>query len=148
MRRPDGSTLFVRWFWLVYLPLGLLAAGVLLVVFKVLPSDMKWPLLILGAYGLVAGRLLLERKRKGLSVPPPRSIVIGILSVTGLLVLGAILFALGMGRLTTTEGLVMAAIGGFLMIFSVTVPTFKMVDAALKWSGKLISKRRPAARNG
>lgn len=142
MKRPSqSSALFVRWFWLVYLPLGLLAAGMLLVLFQVLPSRMKWPLLVLGAYGLLAVRLLIERKRKGLSVPPPRNILIGILSVTGLLVLGAILFVLGMGRLTTTEGLVMAGMGGFLMILSVTVPTFRMVDAALRWSGRLISRR-------
>ncbi|HVF12823.1 MAG TPA: hypothetical protein VNA87_07035 [Actinomycetota bacterium] len=140
-RTKHPSALFIRWFWLVYLPLGLLSAGVLLMIFRVLPASMKWPLLLLGGYGLLAVRLLIERKRKGLSVPPPRNIVIGILSVAGLLVLGAILFVLGMGRLTTTEGLVLAGVGGFLMILSVTVPTFRLVDAALRFGSKKISRK-------
>lgn len=136
-----AARLFARWFWLVYLPLGLLLASLLLLASGVFPKG-AWPaLVLLAGYGVLATRLLLERRKRGLGVPAPRSIIIGIGSVAIVLLFGSMLFAVGMDRLSTDQGLVLAAAGGFLMILSVTVPAFRIVDVFARWLGKLFTKR-------
>ena len=134
----NRSSLFVRWFWLVYLPLGLFASAVILRLFGVLPGGTTWILVVLGVWGLLAIRLLIERRRAGLGVPPPKSMVIGIGSIAAMTGIGALLLILGMGRLTTGQGLAMTAIGGFLMLMSVTLPTFRLVDSMIRGTSRLL----------
>ena len=145
--RSEHSSLFARWFWLVYLPLGLLIAFAILMITGVIPKGWFLGFALLGAYGAVATRLLLERRKKGLAVPPPRSIIIGIGSVVGILLIGSISFVVGMDRLSTNSGLFLAAFGGFLMLLSVTVPTFKIVDSLARRFGRKL-RPRPKAQTG
>lgn len=139
-RRTQTRGLFARWFWVVYLPLGLLVASILLMIFGVFPKRGIPGLVLLAAYGALATRLLMERRRKGLAVPPPRSIIIGIGSVTAILLIGSTLFVVGMNRLSEDQGLVMALAGGFLMIASVTIPAFKAVDSIARRIGRIFKK--------
>lgn len=59
------------------------------------------------------------------------------------MLVGGILVIVGIGRVTSSFGLIMVGVGGFLMILSVTLPTFRLVDALLRGIGRLLS-RRPA----
>jgi len=141
-KRRVSSSLFVRWFWLVYLPLGLLPSAIILRLFGVLPNGTTWIIIILGIWGLLAVRLLMERRRAGLGVPPPKSTVIGIGSIAAMTGVGALLLILGMGRLTTGQGLAMTAIGGFLMLVSVTVPTFRLMDSIIRGATRLLGRSK------
>jgi hypothetical protein len=164
-------TLFGRWVLLVYVPLGLLTLGLLLLVLGVLSGAAVWLLLLLGVYCVVPVLLLLEWRRRGLPLPTPRGVVtprpsrpaapvppapppgpvsrlsgsqramVGIAAIAALLLFGVILLVFGMGRLDSSLGLLLAAIGGFLMILSVTVPTFRLFDIVLRAVGRLIGRK-------
>lgn len=139
-QRSHPPELFARWLWLVYLPLLLLAILIALKVFRVLPGWGTAPLVLLGLYSLIALRLLIERKKSGLGVPLPRRLMTGLAAISGILVLGVILFILGVERLSSSAGLAMALMGGFLMILSVTVPTFRFVDKILRFGGRVVGR--------
>jgi hypothetical protein len=218
--RENKAGLFVRWLWLVYLPLGVLALAILLIVAKILSGGVIWPVGLLAIYCIVPARLLIETKRKGLQLPKPpgakprgtsdagpsdasrtaarrmrRPASRGGQSFRGLegdpspggegtesgssaakrpqtrpipaaarprtearratarvapktspkiMRRRALAGVIGIGRVTSSFGLVMVGVGGFLMILSVTLPTFRLVDAALRGVGRLITRRRPA----
>lgn len=149
MRRgPAPEALFVRWLWLVFVPLGLLAALLLLLPTGLLPNWATLPILILSAYSLLAVRLILERKKKGLSTPAPRWLLLGIGSIAGAALLGLALFILGWSRLSSSgQGQALLAVGVFLMILSITAPLFKVVDIGLRTTGKIVRKRRTRSTN-
>lgn len=73
-----------------------------------------------------------------------RRALAGIVGIGALLLIGGILVIIGIGRVTSSLGLVMVGVGGFLMILSVTLPTFRLVDAVLRGIGRLLSRRKPA----
>lgn len=172
-------TLFGRWVLLVYIPLGLLAVGCLLLILGTVSGKGIWLLLLLAAYCVLPVRLLVERRRRELSFPTPRDAggsrpfrpvaaapqpppetnvgrltvsqraMAGIVAIAALLLLGGILLVFGMGRLDSSLGLLLAAIGGFLMILSVTVPTFRLFDLLLRAAARLIGRRtRVSGRTG
>jgi hypothetical protein len=156
---------------IVYIPLGLLAMGFLLLIVGTLSGPAVWLLVILGVYCVVPVRLLLEWRRRGLPLPTPRGTpaprpsrpvapprtapppprasrltasqraMAGLAAIAALLLVGGILLVFGMGRLDSSLGLLLAAIGGFLMILSVTVPTFRLFDIVLRAVGRLIGRR-------
>lgn len=163
---------------LVYIPLGFLTLGFVLLVAGALSGPGIWLLLLLGAYCVLPVRLLLERRRRGLPLPSPRPAeepfarpaeeprlyrpapsaplprppaninrltasqraMAGIVAIAVLLLVGGILLVFGMGRLDSSLGLLLAAIGGFLMILSVTVPTFRLFDLLLRAVARLIGR--------
>ena len=185
--RQNKQALFIRWLWLVYLPLGLLALGLPLVFFQVLTGASVWVIGILSVYCVVPMRLLLETRRKGLELPKPpgakartrpparetpavaaadapaepvstarvvrppvpakikrRRAVAGVLGIGVLLAIGGLLFILGMGKASSGQlGLLLIGLGGFLMLLSVTLPTFKIVDIMVRAIGRLVSKKGP-----
>ncbi|HEX2148831.1 MAG TPA: hypothetical protein VHI31_01460 [Actinomycetota bacterium] len=185
--RQNKQALFLRWLWLVYLPLGLLALGLPLVFFQVLTGAGVWVVGILSVYCVVPMRLLLETRRKGLELPKPpgakarsrppapehpavaaaeapaetvstarvarppvsakikrRRAVAGVLGIGVLLAIGGLLFILGMGKASSGQlGLLLIGLGGFLMLLSVTLPTFKIVDIMVRAIGRLVSKKGP-----
>lgn len=138
--RADTRTLFVRWLWLIYAPLGLLAVLLVLLVTGFLPRRGLPLLLVLAAWGALSVRLLLERRRRGLRLPAPRSVRAWASSLLGAVLAGAILFWLGAERLSTNAGVAMFSVGGFLMLLAVAAPGFKLVDAAARRAGRLIRR--------
>lgn len=189
--RKTKQALFIRWLWLVYLPLGLLIAGLPLVALKVITGAPVWMVGLLSVYCVVPVRLLLETKRKGLELPKPpgatfqrgrrpgprsspkqvpstanpdpesvaharvnvppvsgrikrRRAVAGVLGTGVLLGIGGLLFILGMGKASSGQlGLLLIGLGGFLMLLSVTLPTFKIVDLTVRAIGRLVTKKGP-----
>ncbi|MEO7803039.1 MAG: hypothetical protein ABIS18_00900 [Actinomycetota bacterium] len=139
-RQP--SALFARWFWLIYLPLGLFAALVGIKAIGLIGGWGNLVLVIFGAYALLAARLLMERKRLGVEVPPPAKIVAGVVVVAAVVLTGGVMFLVGWRRLGDGQGLMLLAVGGFLMITSATVSMFKLVDMAIRLLGKVGSSRR------
>lgn len=69
------DTLFIRWLWLVYVPLGLFMLGLPLVLLGMVSGMAAWPVALLAVYCAVPARLVLETRRKGLELPRPRGAV-------------------------------------------------------------------------
>ncbi|MGH2812397.1 MAG: hypothetical protein ACRDI1_06760 [Actinomycetota bacterium] len=142
MQRLNSKALFARWFWVVYVPLGLLAGLLVLLAAGFLPSWGVWILAAFGAWSLLAVVLLFERRRRGLSVPPPKSIVKGTAWVAALAAAGSLFGWLGTGRLTSDTGVVMALVGAFLVTFAVLAPALKIVDLLLRRLGRMLLRGR------
>lgn len=66
-----SSGLFLRWLWLVYLPLGALGLLIILLAFGELSGRWLWLVAVLAVYCVIPARLLVETKRKGLEFPKP-----------------------------------------------------------------------------
>lgn len=185
--RQNAKALFIRWLWLVYLPLGLLVLGLPLVAFQVLTGAGVWVVGLLSVYCVIPMRLLLETRRKGLELPKPpgaktrtrpsspardkpsaaaapaepvttarisrppvsskikrRRAVAGVLGIGVLLGIGGLLFILGMGKASSGQlGLLLIGFGGFLMLLSVTLPTFKIVDIMVRAIGRMVARKGP-----
>lgn len=73
-----------------------------------------------------------------------RRAFLAILGLGVLVAVGAIMAIFGLGRAASSGGIILVGIGGFLMLLSVTLPAFKLVDLVLRAIGRLMS--RPAAR--
>lgn len=140
--RPTPATLFMRWVWLVYLPLGLAGVLLLLLASGLLPSSVLPVLLALLAWAGIAGRLLYERRRRGVRVKPPKAVVVWTAGIAGLLIAGALLLWMGTERLSTDIGLAIFATGAFLMVLAVTMPAFKIVDSVLRRAARIFSRAR------
>ncbi|MEX2587571.1 MAG: hypothetical protein WD602_06200 [Actinomycetota bacterium] len=69
-----------------------------------------------------------------------RRAFVTILGLGVLVGVGGILAIIGIGRATSSSGIILVGLGSFLMILSVTLPAFKIVDAALKAVGRMMKK--------
>ena len=146
-QREARKRFFARWFWLVYLPIGLSIALLLIWLLGLMPGQLAIPLFLLIAYDAIAVRLLLERKKLGVSVPAPRQLIFGLASVAALVVVGALSFLLGWKRLATNgQGLRLMGVGAFLLAFSITLPLFKAIDSSVRAFSRLLSRRRSGRR--
>lgn len=178
----NKQALFIRWLWLVYLPLALFGLGMVLMFFNLIGGGLIWAVGLLAIYCVIPVRLLLETRRKGLELPRPpskrkpsaaarkaapaaasapeaptararvtppvspqirrRRAVAGVVGIGVVALIGGILFILGMGRASSgSMGLLLIGVGGFLMLLSVTLPTFKLVDITLRAVGRLMSRK-------
>lgn len=136
----SGSTeaLFARWFLLVYLPLGLLVVGFIFFILQLLPGWAVPVLVALAVWGIFAVRLILERRKRGLEIPPPRSLILGVLTIAGLALAGAFLVLVGLARVSSAVGITLLLLGGFLMLLAVFAPAFKLVDVLMRSLGRVI----------
>ncbi|MDQ4149764.1 MAG: hypothetical protein M3164_07250 [Actinomycetota bacterium] len=159
---------------MVYLPLGLLAVGIVLLILGALSGPAVWLTILLAIYGVIPVRIILEGRRRGMPVPTPRGGIVlpappeeppgaapprsaragqpanvlsgrqralfGLTAIGILLLVGGILLVFGMARLTSSLGLALVGIGGFLMILSVTVPAFRLFDLLLRAVGRLLGR--------
>lgn len=76
-----------------------------------------------------------------------RRAVAGVLGIGVLLGIGGLLFILGMGKASSGQlGLLLIGFGGFLMLLSVTLPTFKIVDIMVRAIGRMVVKKGPPNR--
>ncbi|MGH2704617.1 MAG: hypothetical protein ACRDJ4_05810 [Actinomycetota bacterium] len=135
----DGEAgIFLRWVMLVYLPLALLAAGIVLLVGQVLPG---WglPILIgIAAWSALAVRLLVERRRRGVEVRVPRNLLVGVAALGIVAAAGFGLAWAGIGRLDTGSGPFLVLIGGFLLLVALIAPMLKLIEVAFRRGAGLI----------
>jgi uncharacterized protein YndB with AHSA1/START domain len=142
----EASALFARWFWLVYLPLALLAAAILLVVAGLMPAALRTPLLVLtGAWSALALVMLVERRRRHVAVRPPRRILIGIGAVVLMGAAGALLTWIGIGKVSSSAGLATLLVGCFFILLAVFAPMFKLVDSTFRLLVRLVTRRSRSA---
>lgn len=144
LRSVRTEDLFARWFLLVYLPLGLLVVGFIFFILQLLPGWAIPALIALAIWGIFAVRLILERRKRGLEIPPPRSLVLGALTIAGLALGGVLLVLVGLARVSSAVGITLLLLGGFLMLLAVFAPAFKLVDIVLRAIRRLfrIGRRR------
>lgn len=124
--------LFLRWFVVVYLPLGLLGALMLLAALGLLPRLLRPAVLLLAAWNVLGLRLLYERRKKGLKVKTPRDLVLWASLVAVIGGVGLTLFWVGAENLSSNIGFLLFLMGGFLMALAITLPLFKLFDAAIR----------------
>jgi hypothetical protein len=140
-----SATLFARWFWFVYVPLGLFVPLLLLTFAGLLPRLAVAGLMVLSVWSAAAVRLLFERSRRGLAVPVPKNLVGGLSWVTGLAATGAVLGWMGLARLSSDLGLLLGFSGVFLMVLALIAPAFKLIDVIIRSGAKTVISRWLAA---
>ena len=140
MSQVSADRLFARWFWVVYLPLGLLGALVVVVVSGVVRRPPLLLTLVAAAYGAIAIRLLYERRRRRLVVRAPSALVGGLAWISGVGLTGAVLLWTGLERLHATAGAVLSLSGGFLILVAVLAPLLRGIDVAVRKLGGLIAR--------
>lgn len=136
--------IFYRWLWLVYVPIALVPFILLVAMTGLLPHQAHFPLALLLLWDAGGIALILERRRRKITVPVPRALLAGLacLTVTGLS--GSILSWMGIDRLASRGGPALLEAGGFLLLLTVFIPAFKLVDVTARSARRLI--RTPRAR--
>jgi hypothetical protein len=142
----SSAVLFARWFWVVYVPLGLFVTLLLVAFAGLLPKLAIPVLLIVSVWSAVAVRLLFERSRRGLEVPVPKNLVGGLSWVAGLASTGAVLGWMGLARLSSDLGLLLGFTGVFLMVLALIAPVFKLVDVIIRTGARTVLSRMLRAR--
>jgi hypothetical protein len=139
---------FYRWLWLVYAPLGLGLLAVMVFLSGVMPGFLALPFVALLAWDAVNVRLLIERHRRkiALQVPPTLLIGVGATVVAGLA--GALLAWMGIDRLSARTGPPLLVTGGFLMLAAAFAPAFKLLDMALRLTGRTLLRLNGLKRPG
>jgi hypothetical protein len=149
VRRPriEPGALFARWFWLVYVPLVLFAGLLGLAFGSLLPRWGMAALLVTSLWAAAAVRLLAERLRLGVEVPLPKNLVGGITWIVGLGTTGGVFIWIGLSKLTSEAGMILALAGIFFIAFAVMLPLMKAVDAIFRMAGRRVARAfapRPA----
>lgn len=130
--RRRNEVLFARWLFVVYVPLVLLVAGIILWMLGIFPRRAGLLMTALSVWALLAMRLLWERRKKGIKVPAPRSLIVGTILIAAAALSGAILTWMGLDRLSSTSGTVMLYTGGVLILTALLAPAFKALDLAIR----------------
>jgi hypothetical protein len=142
LRKPniEPGALFARWFWLVYVPL-VSFAGLLGFAFGgLLPRWGFAALVVTALWAAAAMRLLAERIRLGVEVPLPKNLVGGITWIVGLGTTGAVFVWIGLSKLTSESGMILALAGLFFIAFATLLPLMKVVDTIGRKSARLIAR--------
>jgi hypothetical protein len=133
-----GTRLFLRWAWVAYLPLLLLAVVAGLRFAGILGRNLAAALvLVLVLWTGVALRLILERRRLGVKVGIPRGFVVWLTVPLGIGTVGLLLFFVGAEGLSTDWGFGMFAAGVFLITLAVALPLFRLIDALIRGLGRV-----------
>lgn len=142
VRRPrvEPGALFARWFWLVYVPLVLFAGLLGLVFGGLLPRWGMAALLVTSLWAAAAVRLLAERLRLGVEVPIPKNLVGGITWIVGLGTTGGVFIWIGLSKLTSEAGMILALAGIFFIAFAVMLPLMKAFDAIFRMAGRRVAR--------
>ena len=110
-----------------------------------LPRQAHLPLALLLVWDAGGIALILERRRRKITIPVPRTLLLGLalLMVTGLS--GSILSWMGIDRLASRGGPGLLEIGGFLLLLTAFIPALKLVDLTARSAGRVLRRaaRRP-----
>jgi hypothetical protein len=141
-RARREKQLFYRWLWFVYVPLGLAPVGIVLGAAHLLPGATVPLLFVLLAYDAVCVRLVVERRRRGVAVPVPRTLIAGIGALLALVLSGVVLMWMGVDRLGGNGGPPLLVTGAFLLLLALFAPAFKVVDLALRTVARSVLRQR------
>ena len=143
-RARHQKQVFYRWLWFVYVPLGLGPVGIVLRAVHLLPGGSVL-LFALLAYDALCVRLVVERRRRGVTLPVPRTLLTGIGALAALALAGAVLTWMGVDRLSGQGGPPLLVTGAFLLLLALFAPAFRLVDVTLRVAARTILRQR--ARN-
>ncbi|MCA1839275.1 MAG: hypothetical protein ABR507_03550 [Actinomycetota bacterium] len=142
-KRRGGKDLFKRWLWFVYAPICLTIVLLLIWAFGLMPSSGVPVVLFFFLYSALSVRLIVERRKRGVSIPVPRQIVLAIAVTTALAVFGMVSFAIGWKRLSSSgQGLRFITFGGFSILLALMLPFFKVLDSTLKGATRVFKRLR------
>src|SRR5207247_6794771 len=112
-----------------------------LTVAGLIPAGLKVPLLfVAGAWSGIALGLIVERRRRRVAVPATRRLLLGIGAVAVMAVAGGLLTWVGIGKVSSSEGLAMVLVGCFFILMAVFTPMFKLVDSTLRLIARLVGR--------
>jgi len=141
---------FYRWLWLVYAPLVLGFVAILVFLSGVMPGFLALPFVALLALDAISVRLLVERRRRKVTLRVPATLLIGVGATVVAVLAGAILAWMGIDRLSSRTGPPLLVTGGFLMAAAAFAPAFKLLDLVVRLTGRTLlrigeekSLRRP-----
>jgi len=143
-RARHQKQLFYRWLWFVYVPLGLGPVGIVLRAVHLLPAGSVL-LFALLAYDALCVRLVLERRRRGVALPVPRTLLTGIGALATLVLSGVVLIWMGIDRLSGKGGPPLMVAGAFLLLLALFAPAFKLVDVTMRVAARGILRQRAPA---
>ena len=140
-RARHEKQLFYRWLWFVYVPLGLAPVGIVLGAAHLLPGAAVLLLFALLAYDALCVRLVIERRRRGIALPVPRTLLTGIGALVALVLSGVVLIWMGVDRLSGKGGPPLLVTGAFLLLLALFAPAFKLVDLTLRVAARSILRQ-------
>jgi hypothetical protein len=126
--------------WVVYLPILGAVSLVTLQILGILPAMLQPVVGIAGAWAIFGIRLLIERRRRGVSIPAPRGVIVWFGGLSILVIVGGILFWTGANRLSSDTGATMFMAGTFLLALAGAAPFFKVFDMFLRLIGRSLRK--------
>jgi hypothetical protein len=135
-REITQRRIFYRWVWLVYAPLPLGFLATMVVLSGILPGFLTLPYLVLLAWDVLSIRLIVERRRRKVSLHVPRTLPIGLGVTAGAVLIGLVLIWMGVDRLSSQAGPALMVLGGFLILTAMFAPVMKIVDLALRLAGR------------
>lgn len=74
-----------------------------------------------------------------------RRMLAGMIGLGLLMSIGALLVILGIDAMRSSVGIFMLGLGAFMIVVSVTIPAFRLIDATLRAVGRML-KHQPTAR--
>jgi hypothetical protein len=141
---------FYRWLWLVYAPLVLGFVAMVVFLSGVMPGFLALPFVALLALDAVSVRLLVERRRRKVTLRVPATLLIGVGATLVAVLAGALLAWMGIDRLSSRTGPPLLVTGCFLMVAAAFAPAFKLLDLVARVAGRTLlriggekSLRRP-----
>jgi len=143
-------SVFYRWLWLVYAPLVLGLVAIVVILAGAMPGFVALPVVALLAWDAGAARMLVERHRRKVRLPIPKTLLIGLGALVLAVGTGVVLAWMGVDRLSSSSGPPMLVLGGFLILSAAFAPAFKVMDLTLRLAGRTmwrmgqhVDRRRP-----
>jgi hypothetical protein len=141
---------FYRWLWFVYAPLVLGFVAIVVFLSGVMPGFLALPFVALLALDAIGVRLLVERRRRKVTLRVPATLLIGVGTTVVAVLAGALLAWMGIDRLSSRTGPPLLVAGCFLMVAAAFAPAFKLLDLVVRLTGRTLlriggekSLRRP-----
>ena len=134
--------IFYRWLWLVYVPIALAPLTLLVAYAGLLPSQAQFFVVLLVAWDTGGIALLLERRRRKITVPVPKALIFGLAGLTATGVTGFVLSWMGVDRLASRGGPGLLELGGFLLLLTAFIPLLKLVDLLARTAARKVVQAR------
>jgi len=140
---------FFRWLWLVYIPIAVAVIAIVVAMTGILPHQATLPLIALLAWGAGGVWLIYERRRRGVRLAVPASVLVGLISLGAVGFVGFLLAWMGTDRLASSSGPTLLVIGCFLLLVVLFAPAFRLADAVMRFTLRtLVRLSKPPPKAG